>query len=178
MNPATNDLVRAIDACPAGEVVVLPNSPDVILAAREAAEVSDKVVEVVESTSPQAGVAALVEFDPSLDAHANGERLTEALAGVRSAAVAEAARDDAEGRFVRGDAVGFAGEKIVAWGEASATLVATVAEVVDGAEIVTVIEGQDAPIPLDRLPLKLPEGAELELHRGGQPSYWWLISAQ
>jgi uncharacterized protein len=178
MNPATNDLVRAIDACPAGEIVVLPNSPDVILAAREAAEVSDKVVEVVESTSPQAGVAALVEFDPSLDAHANGERLAEALAGVRSAAVAEAARDDAEGRFVRGDAVGFAGEKIVAWGEASATLVATVAEVVDGAEIVTVIEGQDAPIPLDRLPLKLPEGAELELHRGGQPSYWWLISAQ
>jgi fatty acid kinase len=178
MNPATNDLVRAIDACPAGEVVVLPNSPDVILAAREAAEVADKVVEVVESTSPQAGVAALVEFDHSLDAGANGERLSEALAGVRSAAVAEAARDDAEGRFVRGDAVGFAGEEIVAWGEASATLAATVAQVVDGAEIVTVIEGQDAPIPLDRLPLDLPEGAELELHRGGQPSYWWLISAQ
>jgi fatty acid kinase len=178
MNPATNDLVRAIDACPAGEVVVLPNSPDVILAAREAAEVADKAVEVVDSTSPQAGVAALVEFDPSLDAGANGERLTEALAGVRSAAVAEAARDDAEGRFVRGDAVGFAGEEIVAWGEASATLAATVARVVDGAEIVTVIEGQDAPIPLDRLPLDLPDGAELELHRGGQPSYWWLISAQ
>jgi uncharacterized protein len=178
MNPATNDLVRAIDACPAGEVVVLPNSPDVILAAREAAEVADKAVEVVESTSPQAGVAALVEFDHSLDAGANGERLSEALAGVRSAAVAEAARDDAEGRFVRGDAVGFAGEEIVAWGEASATLAATVAQVVDGAEIVTVIEGQDAPIPLDRLPLELPEGAELELHRGGQPSYWWLISAQ
>jgi uncharacterized protein len=178
MNPATNDLVRAIDACPAGEVVVLPNSPDVILAAREAAEVADKAVEVVESTSPQAGVAALVEFDHSLDAGANGERLSQALAGVRSAAVAEAARDDAEGRFVRGDAVGFAGEEIVAWGEASATLAATVAQVVDGAEIVTVIEGQDAPIPLDRLPLDLPEGAELELHRGGQPSYWWLISAQ
>jgi DAK2 domain fusion protein YloV len=178
MNPATNDIVRAIDACPTGEIVVLPNSPDVILAAREAAEVADKTVEVVESTSPQAGVAALVEFDPSLGAHANEERLTDALAGVRSAAVAEAARDDTEGRFVRGDAVGFAGEEIVAWGDASATLAATVAQVVDGAEIVTVIEGQDAPIPLDRLPLDLPEGAELELHRGGQPSYWWLISAQ
>jgi DAK2 domain fusion protein YloV len=178
LNPATNDLVRAIEACPTTEVVVLPNSPNVILAAREAAEVADKPVEVVESTSPQAGVAALVEFDPSLDAAANGQRLTEALAGVRSAAVAEAARDDTEGRFVRGDAVGFAGEELVAWGDASATLAATVAEVVDGAEIVTVIEGRDAPIPLDRLPLKLPDGAELELHRGDQPSYWWLISAQ
>jgi uncharacterized protein len=100
------------------------------------------------------------------------------LAGVRSAAVAQAARDDANGRFVRGDAVGFAGEQIVAWGDVSATLAATVEKVVDGAEIVTVIEGEDAPIPLDRLPLELPEGAELELHRGGQSSYWWLISAQ
>jgi uncharacterized protein len=178
MNPATNDLVLAIDACPAEEVVVLPNSPDVILAAREAAEVSAKRVEIVESTSQQAGIAALVEFDAFVDAPGNRERLAEALAGVRSAAVAQAARDDANGRFVRGDAVGFAGEQIVAWGDASATLAATVAKVVDGAEIVTVIEGEDAPIPLDRLPLELPEGAELELHRGGQPSYWWLISAQ
>jgi uncharacterized protein len=178
MNPATNDLVLAIDACPAEEVVVLPNSPDVILAAREAAEVSSKRVEIVESTSQQAGIAALVEFDASVDAPGNGERLAEALAGVRSAAVAQAARDDANGRFVRGDAVGFAGEQIVAWGDVSATLAATVEKVVDGAEIVTVIEGEDAPIPLDRLPLELPEGAELELHRGGQSSYWWLISAQ
>jgi DAK2 domain fusion protein YloV len=178
MNPATNDLVRAIDACPSDEVVVLPNSPDVILAAREAAEVSGKRVEVVESTSQQAGIAALVEFEPAAAAADNTRRLSDALVGVRSAAVAEAARDDAGGRFVRGDAVGFAGEQIVAWGEASTTLAATVAEVVDGAEIVTVIEGADAPIPLDKLPLELPEGAELELHRGGQPSYWWLISAQ
>src|SRR5919106_1747932 len=75
MNPATNDLVRAIEACPAAEVVVLPNSPNVILAAREAAEVADKAVEVVESESQQAGVAALVELDPVLDAAANAARL-------------------------------------------------------------------------------------------------------
>jgi uncharacterized protein len=178
MNPATNDLLRAIDACPAQEVVVLPNSPDVLLAAREAAEVADKPVEVVESTSQQAGMAALVELDPGLDASANANRLADALSRIRSAAVAPAAKDDAEGRFVTGEVVGFAGEQIVAWGEAEATLAKTVAEIVDGAEIVTVIEGQGAPIPLERLPLELPAGAELELHRGGQPSYWWLIAAQ
>jgi dihydroxyacetone kinase-like predicted kinase len=178
LNPATNDLVRAIEACPADEVVVLPNSPNVVLAAREAAEVADKPVEVVESDSQQAGAAALVELDSGLDAATNAARLSDALATVRTGAVAEAARDDSEGRFVRGEAVGFAGERIVAWGEAEATLAKTVAEVVDGAEIVTVIEGEGAPIPLDRLPLELPAGAELELHRGGQPSYWWLIAAQ
>jgi DAK2 domain fusion protein YloV len=178
LNPATNDLVRAIEACPADEVVVLPNSPNVTLAAREAAEVADKPVEVVESDSQQAGAAALVELDPALDAVANAARLSEALATVRTGAVAEAARDDTEGRFVRGEAVGFAGERIVAWGETEETLAKTVAEVVDGAEIVTVIEGEGAPIPLDRLPLELPDGAELELHSGGQPSYWWLIAAQ
>jgi hypothetical protein len=41
-----------------------------------------------------------------------------------------------------------------------------------------VIEGQGAPVPLDELPLELPEGVELELHRGGQPHYWWLVVAQ
>jgi uncharacterized protein len=178
LNPATNDLVRAIDACPAAEVVVLPNSPNVILAAREAAEVADKPVAVVESDSQQAGIAALVELDPELDAAANASRLSEALATVRTGAVAQAARDDTEGRFVRGEAVGFAGEQIVAWGEVETTLLKTVAEIVDGAEIVTVIEGQGAPIPLERLALELPDGAELELYRGGQPSYWWLIAAQ
>jgi hypothetical protein len=178
LNPATNDLVRAIEACPAAEVVVLPNSPNVILAAREAAEVADKPVEVVDSDSQQAGITGLVEFDPDVDAATNAGRLADALAAVRTAAVAQAARDDDEGRFVRGDAVGFAGDRIVAWGDTSSTLAATVAEIVDGAEIVTVIEGEDAPIPLDELPLELPDGAELELHRGGQPSYWWLIAAQ
>jgi DAK2 domain fusion protein YloV len=178
MNPATNDLVRAIDACPAEEVVVLPDSPDVILAAREAAEIADKPVEVVESESQQAGVAALVELDPELDAAANADRLSEALATVRTGAVAPAAKNDVDGRFAEGETVGFAGEEIVAWGETGATLAATVAEIVDGAEIVTVIEGEGAPIPLDKLPLELPDGAELELHHGGQSSYWWLIAAQ
>ncbi len=178
MNPATNDLVRAIDACPAEEVVVLPDSPDVILAAREAAEIADKPVEVVASESQQAGVAALVELDPELDAAANAGRLVEALGTVRTGAVAPAAKNDVDGRFAEGETVGFAGEEIVAWGDTGATLAATVAEIVDGAEIVTVIEGEGAPIPLDQLPLELPDGAELELHHGGQSSYWWLIAAQ
>jgi DAK2 domain fusion protein YloV len=178
LNPATNDLLRAIEACPADEVVLLPNSPNVVLAAREAAELADKTVEVVECDSQQAGLVAVVELNPELDAAENAIRLAEALRTVRTAAVAPAARDDAEGRFVRGDAVGFVGNEIVAWGETEPTLAATVLRVTDGAEIVTVFEGADAPIPFDQLRLDPPNGADLEHHDGGQPHYWWLLAAQ
>ena len=92
--------------------------------------------------------------------------------------MAPAARDDAQGRFVRGDAVGFAEEEVVAWGGAGSTLSATIERVAEDAEIVTVIAGDGAPIPLSQLPLDLPDGLELELQHGGQPNYWWLIAAQ
>ena len=57
-------------------------------------------------------------------------------------------------------------------------MAATLDRLASGAELVMVIEGDGAPIALDELSLELPPGVELELHRGGQPSYWWLIAAQ
>jgi uncharacterized protein len=178
LNPATNDLLRAIEACPADEVVVLPNSPNVVMAAREAAELAAKPVEVVDCESQQAGVVAVVAIRPELDAKANAARLTEELATVRTAAVAEAARDDVEGRFVRGDAVGFVGREIVAWGETESTLKTTIQKVGEGAELVTVIGGLDAPIDLAELDSHAPDGIELDVQEGGQPLYWWLLAAQ
>jgi DAK2 domain fusion protein YloV len=178
LNPATNDLVRGIEACPSQEVVLLPNSRNVWMAAEEAARLAAKDVSVVHSHSPQSGLAALVELDTEAGAETNAGRLEQALAEIRSGAIAPAARDDAEGRFGRGEAVGFAGEEIIAWGEPEPTFAATVAAVADGAEIVTVIEGADPPIPRDGLPLELGDGVEVEVHRGDQPSYWWLIAAQ
>jgi DAK2 domain fusion protein YloV len=178
LNPATNDLVLGIDACPAAEVVLLPNSPNLLLAAREAADIAEKPVEVVECASQQAGVTALVEFDPQLDAGANAARLAEAVATIRTGAVAPAARDDVEGRFVEGETIGFAGEEIVAWGGAGTTLAATIDRLAEGAEIVTVIAGEGAPIPLEEIEAHVPGGVELELQLGGQPHYWWLLAAQ
>ncbi len=178
LNPSTYEILAGIHAVSAEEVLVLPNSPNVILAAQEAAKLSDQPARVVASLSQQAALAALVELDPERDAADNAERLESALAEIRWGAVAPAARPDPQGRFVRGDAVGFAGEEVVAWGGAGSTLSATIERLADEVEIVTVIEGEGAPIPLDQLPLELPEGVELELHRGGQPHYWWLIAAQ
>ena len=178
LNPSTYEILAGIHEVPAEEVMVLPNSPNVILAAEEAAKLSEKPARVVASRSQQAALVALVELAPDEDADTNAERIRAALAEIRSGAVAPAARDDPQGRFVRGDAVGFAGEEVVAWGGAGSTLSATIARVAAGAEIAIVIEGDSAPIPLNQLPLELSEDLELELHRGGQAHYWWLIAAQ
>jgi DAK2 domain fusion protein YloV len=178
LNPSTYEILAGIHEVPADEVLVLPNSPNVILAAQEAAKLSEKPARVIATESQQAAIATLVAFDPAGDAAANVERLEAALAEIRWGAVAPAARTDSQGRFVRGDAVGFVGDQVVAWGGAGSTLAATAVELAERVEIVTVFEGQDAPIPLDELPLELPAGVELELHRGGQPHYWWLIAAQ
>ena len=97
---------------------------------------------------------------------------------MRVGGVAPAAKDDVEGRFVRGDTVGFEGDDVVAWGGTGSTLAATVARLAEGAEIVTVIEGEMPPIALSELNLALPDDVELEFHRGGQPSWYWLIAAQ
>jgi fatty acid kinase len=178
LNPSTFEVLAGIHEVRADEVLVLPNSPNVILAAQEAAKLSEKPARVVPSSSQQAALVALVELDPGADGARNAERLTSALAEIRSGAVAPAARDDPQGRFVRGDAVGFAGGDVVAWGGAGSTLSATIERIASGAEIVTVIEGEEAPIPLTELPLDLPSEVELELQRGDQPHYWWLLAAQ
>ena len=92
--------------------------------------------------------------------------------------MAPAARHDVQGRFRKGEAVGFAGDEIIAWGGADSTLAATIEQLSQGAEIVTVLAGEGAPIPPRRSTLMFPDGVELETHDGGQPSWWWLLAAQ
>jgi len=178
LNPSTYELLAGIHEVPAEEVLVLPSSSNVIMAAERACELSEKPARVVPATSQQAGLLALVELDFDATAEENGERLTAALDGIVSGGVAPAARDDAQGRFRKGDAVGFAGEEIVAWGGAGSTLAATIERLAGAAEIVTVLAGKEAPIPLDEVDTHVPDGVEVETHEGGQPSWWWLLAAQ
>jgi DAK2 domain fusion protein YloV len=177
-NPSIYDLLAAIHEVPSEGVLVFPNNANVVMAAERAAELSDKQARVVPCTSQQAGVAALVELDPTASIDDNAERMVDALAGIRAGSVAPAARDDAKGRFVKGDAVGFVGDEIVAWGGAGSTLDETMARLAEGAEILTVVSGEGAPIGLADLEGHAPAGVELELHEGGQPHYWWLLAAQ
>jgi DAK2 domain fusion protein YloV len=178
MNPSTYDLLAAVHAVPADEVVVLPNSPNVVMAAERAAALSDRTVAVVASRSPQAGLAAVVSLEPGRSADANAAAMDATLRHVRTGAVAPAARDDAQGRFHAGDAVGFVQEELIAWGPAEATLRGVLDNLARDAELITCLRGADAPLDDGAVQAMVDDGVELELSEGGQPSYWWLLSAE
>jgi dihydroxyacetone kinase-like predicted kinase len=178
LNPSTAELLSGIHDVPAEEVVVLPNSPNVIMAAERAAELSEKVVLVVPATSQQAGLGAAVALNAARPAADNAAAMREALDELRTGAVAPAARDDREGRFTVGEAVGFVEDELVAWGEPQATLRAVLDRLADGAELITCIAGEGAPLDPGAVSELAPDGVELELSAGGQPSYWWLLSAE
>jgi len=186
LNPSTYDLLAAIHDVAAEEVVVLPNGSNVFMAAEHAAKLSDKQVLVAPTSSQQAGLAAAVSLAPERSVEENAQALTEALDCVRTGAVAPAARDDAQGRFERGDAVGFLGEEVIAWGKPLATLRAVLAALAgpgedgEAPELITVLAGKETPIGLGELELDLdlPPLVELELRHGGQPAYWWLLAAE
>jgi len=178
LNPSTYELLAGIHSIPASEVLVLPSSSNVVMAAERACELSEKPARVVPALSQQASLLALVEREPAASADENATRLEGALDGVATGGVAPAARDDAQGRFKKGDAVGFADGEIVAWGGTGSTLTSTIQHLASEAEIVTVIAGEGAPIPLSEIDTHVPDGVEIETHEGGQPSWWWLLAAQ
>jgi DAK2 domain fusion protein YloV len=184
LNPSTYDLLAAIHDVPTEEVVVLANSANVIMAAEHAAQLSDKQVLVAPTTSQQAGLAAAVALAPDRSVEENAQALSEALARVRTGAVAPAAREDAQHRFTIGEAVGFVDDEVIAWGEPLATLQAVLGALsapgADGTqpELISVLAGDETPIGLGELEIDLEAGIELELRHGGQPAYWWLLAAE
>jgi DAK2 domain fusion protein YloV len=178
LNPSTYEILAGIHDVPAEEVVVLPNSSNVIMAAERAAELSEKVVHVVPTTSQQAGLTISVEMESSRGAAENAGAMLEALARLRTGGVAPAAREDPQGRFAIGDAVGFVGDELVAWGEPEDTLRTVLSSLADGAELLTVITGDGAPFDGDRVSGIAPDEVEVEVETGGQPSWWWLVAAE
>jgi len=178
MNPSTQELLAAINSARADEVVVLPNSANVVMAAERAAELAERPARVVATRSPQEGLAALVAFEPAADAARNAESLWAAVSTLVTGGVAPAARDDAQGRFRRGDAVGYAGDELVAWGDPAETLRRTVEHLAEDRELVTCIAGAEAPLGRDEVERALPSELDLDFHEGGQPAWWWLLAAE
>jgi DAK2 domain fusion protein YloV len=184
LNPSTYDLLAAIHEVPAEEVVVLPNSANVIMAAEHAARLSDKEVHVAPTTSQQAGLAAAVALSPDRTVEQNAQAMSDVLARVRTGAVAPAARDDAQGRFARGDAVGFVQDEVLAWGDPTETLRTILETLAAGGgdwqepELISVLAGEGAPLGLGDIEGMVNGGVELELRTGGQPAYWWLLAAE
>ena len=184
MNPSTEDIVAAVDATPATEVIVLPNNKNVILSAEQAVGLANKPVRVVPTRSVQAGLAAMIAYDPERDAAENERAMARAQEGVATGEVTIASRDvTLDGIEVRKGAwLGLADGAAVASGESFDTVAGAVAErLLDGGrEILTLLTGADEPV-LDALVGEIgtrhPE-VEIEIHAGGQPHYPLLLSAE
>jgi len=101
-----------------------------------------------------------------------------------AAAAAEALEIETVGELLEhlprdtGEAVGFVDEELVAWGGPESTLGVVLEQLSDDAELVTCIEGDGAPLSAASVRRLVPDGVELELSDGGQPAWWWLISAE
>ena len=98
--------------------------------------------------------------------------------------MAPAARDDAQGRFKIGEAVGFLEDEVLAWGDPLQTLAVVLGALSNGAEgsgtpeLLSVLSGEDAPVGLGEVAGMINGGIELELRHGGQAAYWWLLAAE
>jgi fatty acid kinase len=184
MNPATADILGAIEASRSEHVVVLPNNSNVIMSSEQAADHSSKTVRVVPTVSLPAGLAALVAFDPEADADGNLATMRDALDAVATGAVTVASRDvDLDGVAVRSGAyLGLADGEAVAGGDSFDEVAAAVIErlLASPREVLTLLTGEDEPqleALLQRLEGAHP-GLELEVHEGGQPHYPLLVSAE
>jgi DAK2 domain fusion protein YloV len=184
MNPSTADLVAAIESADETEVLVLPNNGNVIMGAEQAVANAVHPARVVPTRSLQAGLAALVVFDPSLGAEENAAAMDEAMQTVATGAVTLASRDvQLNGLSVRkGTWLGLAEGEPVAGGERFDDVARAVVEALlaEPRGLLTLLTG-DEPPELDALVAELeaihPE-LELEVHEGGQPHYPLLLAAE
>jgi uncharacterized protein len=184
MNPSTAEIVEAIEAVPAEEVLVLPNNSNVVLTAEQAASLASKRVRVIPSRSVQAGLAAMGRYIPTNSPDENEEDMREALDSVRTGEVTIASRDaELDGvKIAKGMYLGLVDDAAVA---ADASLHAVALEVVgrvlDGDRgWLGILTGEGAPSVEDLLAAvneAHPE-VDVEVHDGGQPHYPLLVVAE
>jgi DAK2 domain fusion protein YloV len=184
MNPATADIAAAIEALAEGQVVVLPNSKNVVLAAEAAAAAVGKDVHVVATHTLQAGLGALVAYDSQRPLDENVGAMEDAAAAVRSGAVARASRSATVGglEIEQGQFLGLVEGVPVTAGPVLDPVAREVAErLLDGnAEVLTILVGDEAgdtDALADGIRTAHP-GLEIEVHEGGQPHYPLLFAAE
>ena len=186
MNPSTAQLLAAVDATGADEVVVLPNNGNILAVANQLDGLSLRSVRVVPTRAIPEGLAALLALDPGAGAEDNAKAMADAANGVVVGEVARAVRDSscAAGPITAGDWLGLGpdGIQALAPGPAEAATALLDALVDEGHELVTIIEGEDAEAEdTARLVAWLGEhraGVEVEVHAGGQPLYPYLFGIE
>jgi dihydroxyacetone kinase-like predicted kinase len=185
-NPSTGELLEAIAAVEAREVIVLPNNPNLMLAARQVAGMADRPVVVVPTRNAAEGFAALLSLDPNLDATANAGPMTEAGRSIQSLVVTEAVRDATIGgrKVKRGQTIALDPDDglIASSSDRDAAVVDAVGALTPGYELLTLFYGDGADLDeaesmARRLTAATP-GIEVEVRHGGQPFYRYLIAAE
>jgi DAK2 domain fusion protein YloV len=186
-NPSTGELLRVARLARQREVLLLPNNPNVRLAAEQAARMcEDKRLVVVPTRNAAEGLAALLALDPTKDAATNVSPMTEASRAIQTMQVTEATRDARMGRkkVKKGQTIVLDPEEgLIASGTAvEPAVLEAVSRLQPGFELVTIYYGADATLgEAESLAHKVGEatnGADVEVVHGGQPHYRYLIAAE
>jgi dihydroxyacetone kinase-like predicted kinase len=187
LNPSTAELLAAVEAVNAEQVVVLPNNKNIVAVAQQLDALTAKRVVVVPTTSMPEALASLVVYDPEADADSNADEMTAAAASVATGEVTQAVRDtnSPAGSIREGDWIGLVrGDGIVTVGADVATVAIELLGqlVTANREIVTIVTGADATTAVTEtiaawLGDQLPH-VEVEVHRGGQPLYPYLFGVE
>ena len=186
MNPSTEDILHAIEQTPAEVVFVLPNNKNIIMAAQAAQELATREVVVVPAKTVPQGITAMLSFDETQSASENAELMTESLAGVTTMQITYAARNsDFEGRDIHeGEYLALYNGALLGNSPDLDALLSAMAEKTaeEGKEFINIFYGADttpeqASHAAELFTKALPN-AEVNVLSGGQPIYYYLISAE
>ena len=186
MNPSTQDLLDAVEACPSQQVIVLPNNGNVVMSARQVEQLTAKQVHVVPTDTMPQGIAAMLAFNYEADFATNCQAMDATYAHVQTAEITRAVRSvQLDGISVsEGDVIGLVNGRLVTAGtDLEAVVHDTLARMqVERYEIVTVYYGTDvtrgeAEAMAQRIKEQYPK-QEIEIVEGGQPFYAYIISAE
>ena len=187
MNPSTEDMLNAIDQVNADTIYILPNNKNIILAAEQAkALAKDKEIIVVPSKTVPQGITALINFVPEMSVEENLRMMTEEMGRIKTGQVTYAVRStNIDGQEIHeGDIMGLGDYGLLAVGAAiEHTAIQTLSAMIDEeSELVSIYYGQEVkPEEAQAMSVKAREvcpGCEVELHDGGQPIYYYLMSVE
>ena len=186
MNPSTETILEAVKKINAEDIFILPNNSNIILAAEQAKELSEKNLHILKSKTVPQGVVAMLSFDEDNSVEENFEEMTEALEAVRTAQVTFSVRDtEMDGlKIKKDDFIGIEGGKILATGKkVNKTTLDLLERVVDEeASLLTVYYGCDVEDKivneLERKLKRVYKDIDVEFIRGGQPLYHYIISVE
>ena len=186
MNPSIEDLREAIEKTHAKNVFVLPNNTNIILAAQQAAELTERNVIVLQTKSVPMGISAALAFDPEKDVEENRAAMVEAAENVHTASITYAVRDtNFDGRDIHaGDIMGLVDNKLHHLGHDVREVAEALTEemVTEDKSLITIYYGedvseQDAQALLEALSEKYSQ-CDVDLQNGGQPLYYYLIAVE